>query len=458
VAAKAAAEDPRAVREAIRKALAVHGFVGYHGMRAYLARVHPVLDLISGLVRRQPAAALDAASYALRLGLSAYEKTDDPGGGFPEVLRQLADLHRQAARKSKPDAEKLARELFELQMKDQWDLLRFEDYAPALGKTGLTRYRKLAEAAWAERGHEAFKDELHIPLAEFLINGYHRAKRHDDAIALAWDQFTRWPSLSAYQRLKKSADRTQGWSAWRDKALAFVRSSLGGAPRTRDAWHWTAGGHSLLVDIFLWEGDSDAALAEARAGGCAEHLWFKLAQAREQDHPQDAIAIYRGLVDPIVERKHNQAYDEAAELIARIAALAERAGKRKEFAAWLEEVRANHKAKRNFMQRRERGCPDVGRVASFWKPPPPRWGERGIRGASLHARRAGRQCRPPVGRGAGLGRGWTVSRLAMPDGRQAQGAGEWQASGKPPLPSRERGGGEGGERPVFPGRSIGLRP
>lgn len=28
-----------------------------------------------------------------------------------------------------------------------------------------------------------------------------------------------------------------------------------------------------------------------------------------------------------------------------------RAGKRKEFAAWLEELRVKHKAKRNFMQR-----------------------------------------------------------------------------------------------------------
>jgi hypothetical protein len=37
-----------------------------------------------------------------------------------------------------------------------------------------------------------------------------------------------------------------------------------------------------LLEIFLWEGNRAAALAEARDGGCALALWFKLAQAREK--------------------------------------------------------------------------------------------------------------------------------------------------------------------------------
>ena len=35
-----------------------------------------------------------------------------------------------------------------------------------------------------------------------------------------------------------------------------------------------------LLEIFLWEGNRTAALAEARSSGCALTLWFKLAQAR----------------------------------------------------------------------------------------------------------------------------------------------------------------------------------
>lgn len=42
---------------------------------------------------------------------------------------------------------------------------------------------------------------------------------------------------------------------------------------------------------------------------------FKLAKVREEQHPEDAIAIYRARVETMVERKNNQACDPAAELI-----------------------------------------------------------------------------------------------------------------------------------------------
>jgi uncharacterized Zn finger protein len=108
---------------------------------------------------------------------------------------------------------------------------------------------------------------------------------------------------------------------------------------------------SLLVEIFLWEGDSDAALAEARAHGCTETLWFALAKAREQDHPAEAADIYRARLDGIVARKDNRAYDEATALVGKIRRLMRRAGQDQDFTAWLDTVRTRHKAKRNFMQR-----------------------------------------------------------------------------------------------------------
>jgi hypothetical protein len=40
--------------------------------------------------------------------------------------------------------------------------------------------------------------------------------------------------------------------------------------------------------VFLWEGQRDASLAEARSSGCALALWFKLAQAREKRHQEFA--------------------------------------------------------------------------------------------------------------------------------------------------------------------------
>ena len=225
----------------------------------------------------------------------------------------------------------------------------FVKIAEILAKAG----RHGEALAWAERGRKAFPTDLDSRLVDFLADAYHREKRDDEAIALAWEHFTAHPRLDAYQRLAKCAGRAKAWKTWREKALAHIRTELKRPDRKGGPWHWTGAGHTLLVEIFLHEGDSDAALAEAKAGGCTGRAWSQLAQARENDYPQDAAAIYRNSIDGIIDHKHNRAYDEAAELAGKIKTLMQRAGQKEEFAAWLEALRVKHKAKRNFMQRIE---------------------------------------------------------------------------------------------------------
>ncbi len=77
----------------------------------------------------------------------------------------------------------------------------------------------------------------------------------------------------------------------------------------------------------LAEGDADAALGEAKAGGCTEHQWLQLAQALEAGRPEEAATIYRARIEPMVARTGNRAYDEAAALIARVKALMRRTGR-----------------------------------------------------------------------------------------------------------------------------------
>jgi len=210
--------------------------------------------------------------------------------------------------------------------------------------------------AWAERGRKAFPRESDPRLIEFLIAAYRRAHRNDEAIAVAWQHFTQRSSLEAY-KLLRSACGAKAWAEWRDKAIAHIRLVLQGGQR-RAAFQW--GGHSLLVEIFLDEGDSSAALAEAKAGGCNEALWMAIAAARESEHPHDAIVIYLARVDPIVQRANNRAYDDAARLMKKVGGLMQRTGESKAFEAWLAGLRAKHKAKRNFLQRVE-GLIDRGK-------------------------------------------------------------------------------------------------
>lgn len=206
--------------------------------------------------------------------------------------------------------------------------------------------------AWAERGRKAFAKDIDSRLAAFLVGAYRRARRQDDATALAWEQFVRHPSLAAYELLH-TACGTRAWAPWRDKAHAHLRAAAKNAGGQR-LWRPD---HSLLVEILLRESDGDAALAEARAGGCGEALWMKLARAREASHPAEAAEIYRARVDPIVNRAGNPAYDEAAKLARRICGLMKCAGQEKECGEWLDALRARHKAKRNFMKRLEGVAP-----------------------------------------------------------------------------------------------------
>lgn len=419
---QAAPAEPEALKEVVRRAFAVRGFVSYDGMRALLARADSVAQLLRDLLASgRTAQALELAGYAMRRGLAAYERSDDSGGAFGARLREIAALHLEACRAARPEGEAPGASFYALQMLDQWGFFDLADYAPLLGKQGLARYRALAEKAWrevpelgpgerreadgrrillahlmealarhdgdtdalvavkrrdlssayaflqiaqilseagrhdealawAERGRKAFAKDLDSRLAAFLVGAYRRAQRNDDATALAWEHFTRHPGLDAY-KLLHTACGAKGWAPWRDKALARLRAEKAAGPQR----YWSPG-RSLLVEILLHEGDSGAALAEARAGGCTEGLWMKLAEAREAAHPADAIEIYQARLDPIVNRANNQAYDEAAALARRIGGLMKRAGKEKELDEWLQALRARHKAKRNFMKRLEEGA------------------------------------------------------------------------------------------------------
>jgi hypothetical protein len=62
--------------------------------------------------------------------------------------------------------------------------------------------------------------------------------------------------------------------------------------------------------IFLWMGAVDAASQEAQAGGCSAALWLELAERRREHNPADALHIYQTRVDPTIERKKNNAYQE----------------------------------------------------------------------------------------------------------------------------------------------------
>jgi len=166
-----------------------------------------------------------------------------------------------------------------------------------------------------------------------------------------WLEFAEHASLENYGKLKKNADRIGQWPSWREKALDFIRKEFAAKKQKSTFRSWGYGpDNSLLVEIFFWEKDTDAAWREAQVGGCSRQLWMKLAADRGKEHPEDAIMVYKKWVDPIADRKDNWAYEEAAALIRKIQLLHHRLKQDGVFPDFLLAVRIMHKQKRNFMK------------------------------------------------------------------------------------------------------------
>lgn len=215
---------------------------------------------------------------------------------------------------------------------------------------------------WAERGVKAFPERTDSRLRDFLAEEYHRRNRHDEAMALIWAEFVEpeYNHLSNYQKLKQHADRVKPtgpagpagqWPQWRERALDFLSHKLAEEKRgaTKRPLSWARAGYSELVRIYIWESDVEAAWREAQEGGCSHDLWLELAGLREKDHPEDSLAIYERQIEPSINRKNNQAYEQAAGYVRKARDLMKRLGREAEFAAYLERIRKTHKAKRNFM-------------------------------------------------------------------------------------------------------------
>ena len=206
--------------------------------------------------------------------------------------------------------------------------------------------------AWAEKARQTFGKDTDSRLLDLLAELYHRRKRHDEAMALIWPQLERLPDLGRYQKLKKNADENGSWYQWRQRALQRARSIIDKKTQRNSTHsrHFGWLGRSLLVEIFLWENDVEAAWQEACEGGCTNFLWLELARRREDDHPRDAITVYQKLVGPIVGRTDNRAYAEAIVLIRQIKKLMKAPGASEEFRQYVESLRREFKRKRNFMK------------------------------------------------------------------------------------------------------------
>jgi uncharacterized Zn finger protein len=222
-----------------------------------------------------------------------------------------------------------------------WDYLRIAETCRDAGELDRA-------LTWSEDGLKAFSENADARLREFVAEDYHRRGRHDEAVALAWSGFAEHPSLAGYQKLRHHAVLAEDWPRWREEAFGHVSHHLTRQPGGPRSWGWLPPDGSILVEIFLWEGDIERAWAEAKDKGCTSALWMELARRREVNHPADALPIYQSRIEELVANKNNQAYAEAAELVRSVRSAFRRLGQPSDFAAYLEDLKARHRRLRNF--------------------------------------------------------------------------------------------------------------
>jgi hypothetical protein len=211
-----------------------------------------------------------------------------------------------------------------------WSYLQLAEFCRAHGREEEA-LRRTEEGLWLFEDDRP--DERLVFLAVDLLT---KAGRKKDAEAHLWRAFEKAPDLELYVRLRKL-----GGKAARERAVELLQARL--VTEDPGPWHHPA---DLLIRVFLHEKRFDEAWAVVRKHQATTDVKEALARASEATHPSDALEVYAARIEQLANAGGNSAYAEAAQLVARMAAL--RGGA--EQAAYVMDLKERHRRKRNLMK------------------------------------------------------------------------------------------------------------
>ncbi|GAA3390918.1 SWIM zinc finger family protein [Streptomyces roseoviridis] len=383
-----------------------YGYVEYADARAYADQAGQAVTAIRSLTASGRAADATAlAREAIDLLAGVVERVDDSDGRLGQVGADLADAHHVACRAARPDPEELAHWLVTHALDEAADLTDIDplDYEDLLGEQGMAALRRYAAEAWranptgwlekhlmqrlaksgrdvdtviavhavdlapdghthlliareldtagrtaeaqewAERGVRETEDlaTVDTALVDHLADRYTQAGRLADAVNLRRDHFTARRTLLTYQRLRAAAVAAACWTAERHKALALLRD---------DAEQTDTYGGRVLVDVLLDDKDVDAAWQAAHEHGVPDGQWLALADEIRPTRPADALPVYLRLAARLTRETGNRAYEQLVSLLLSIRDCHHRLGTPDDFTAYVTDLRAAQKRKRNLMR------------------------------------------------------------------------------------------------------------
>lgn len=399
-----------AIRLAFQRAIRTGGFVPYAEAGGWAEGIDSVITSVEQLLTTSEAeAAIELCESALKSLSKAIQQVDDSDGNFQDLRDRLEDIHHRACQQCAPDVRALAKRLFAMELRCDFDVFdrAATRYADILGPAGLAVYRKLAEAEWAkvpQRDHRSkgtinndfritrimeaqaeltgdveqlvavLRRDLSHPYDYLQIaEAYRDAGRNEAAVQWAEQGvkiFSQRPDsrlqqflAEEYHRLGRHDEAMKlAWAVFIARPCMETYGELERHARHTDAWPmWREKAiaeirgraerdNTLLVEIALHEGDADWAWTEAQAG-CSAHMLFKVAEQRQRTHPADAGRVYLTLAQREIPRSR---YEDAVQLLVKAAALLAEAGQHGDFAEQLDKLRTKYKLKRNLIREIER--------------------------------------------------------------------------------------------------------
>ena len=383
-----AAGDLRQLRTEVDRGLRTRRFLGYREAMDWARAARPIITELEAAVDTAPSRELvELLQRAISHVVKVIQRADDSSGLIGDLARDLLELHARACDAGVADPARLAAWMVRFRFTEQ-DFFEADPvrYRAALCEQGIAAYRKavaaqpnhdtfaaryarerlaildgdteqiiallggdltqphqyvaVAEAmaelgrdedvlAWALSGTERTSGWQTARLYDLACEAYTRRSEPLEVLALRRAQHERSPTSSTYNQLRAAAESLHTWPHERDGARRALSRDPG-----------------ALVDALLAEGETELAWQTATTAAHLEigtHRWLRLADARQAQHPADALPVYWRVVDEVLTTADRRAYAQAIRILKRARAAATTAHQDQTFTDNLAAIRETHR-------------------------------------------------------------------------------------------------------------------
>lgn len=164
---------------------------------------------------------------------------------------------------------------------------------------------------------------------DWIAKFYEEQGNSEGALTAHLKLFEISPSFPQFLRLQQIAQQLDAWKNVREQIFNQLEQKQN---------------YALLIDIALHEQDGDRALSLLKRSTDWSRISYrsKVAQAVEKTQPQEAIAIYKPLVDQAISARSRETYKTAAQYIKRMQSLYEAARSPADWQTYVKQIRSQY--------------------------------------------------------------------------------------------------------------------